>query len=179
MLRPTVSRPDPSVAYDQIFIIVRRLRVCWCGVFSLTRGRVCRLQLLLALASASILWSESLGSCDHMLLSQIRDFETRRPTVEVFDPASTRGCLADSLSAGLSLLVWRSRNHLLQQLSYRVSSRYRVNNRYLYVAPETLLYALPRNRHLCMQCIASSVEFAAVEKWLPSRCLATGAWFCL
>jgi hypothetical protein len=65
-------------AYDQIFIIVWQLRVCWFGVPSLTRGRVCRLQLLLALASPVILGSESLGTCDHILLSQIRDFPFRR-----------------------------------------------------------------------------------------------------
>jgi hypothetical protein len=37
-----------SGAYDQIFIIVRLLRVCWYGVPSLTRGQICRLQLLLS-----------------------------------------------------------------------------------------------------------------------------------
>jgi hypothetical protein len=37
------------------------------------RGWVCRLQLLLALASAVILRSESRGTHDHILLSQIRN----------------------------------------------------------------------------------------------------------
>jgi hypothetical protein len=65
MLRPTVSRPvclgikHPSGAYDQIFITVIQLRVCSCGELSLTRGRICRLQLLLVLASAITLGSES------------------------------------------------------------------------------------------------------------------------
>jgi hypothetical protein len=39
----------------------------------LTRGWICRLQLLLGLASAVILRSESHGTQDHILLSQIRD----------------------------------------------------------------------------------------------------------
>jgi hypothetical protein len=68
----------PIWGYDQIFITVRQLHVCWCGVFCLSRGRVCRLQLLLALASAVILGSESRLTRDHILLSQIRDFPLRR-----------------------------------------------------------------------------------------------------
>jgi hypothetical protein len=49
-----------------------------CGAPSLTRGRVCLLYVLLALASAVFLGSESLGTLDHILLSQIQDFPFRR-----------------------------------------------------------------------------------------------------
>jgi hypothetical protein len=60
-------------AQDKIFITVRQLWVCWCGAPSVTRGWVCRLQLLLVLVSAVILRSESRGTHDHTILSQIRD----------------------------------------------------------------------------------------------------------
>jgi hypothetical protein len=84
ILRPTGGQPvclgikHRSGAYDQIFVTVRQLRVCWYGALSPRRGRVYRLQLLLALASAVIFESEPHGTHDHILLSQIRDFPFRR-----------------------------------------------------------------------------------------------------
>jgi hypothetical protein len=50
----------------------------FCGAPSLTRGRVCLLYMLLAFASAVFLGPESLGTRDHILLSQIWDFSFRR-----------------------------------------------------------------------------------------------------
>jgi hypothetical protein len=65
-------------AHDQIFITVWQLWSCFCGAPSLMRGRVCLLYILLVLASVVFLGSESLRSCDHILLSQIWDFPFRR-----------------------------------------------------------------------------------------------------
>jgi hypothetical protein len=48
------------------------------------RGWVSHLQLLLALASAVILRSESCGTHDHISLSQIRDFPNLEGQVPVF-----------------------------------------------------------------------------------------------
>jgi hypothetical protein len=53
-------------------------------MFCLTRERVCRLQLLMIFASALILVSESRRTCDHMLLSQIRESSDLEVQVPVF-----------------------------------------------------------------------------------------------
>jgi hypothetical protein len=53
-------------------------------ISSLTRGWVCRLQLLLAHVSVVILGYESHGTYDHILLSQIRDSPKLEGQVSVF-----------------------------------------------------------------------------------------------
>jgi hypothetical protein len=57
---------------------------------SLARGWVCRLQLLLALASGVILRSKSRGTSDHILLTQIRDSSNLEGQVPVFISPSYR-----------------------------------------------------------------------------------------
>jgi hypothetical protein len=59
-------------------VLVWPLRSCFCVAPSLTRGRVCLLYMLLVLASVVCLGSESLGTRDHILLSQIWDLPPRR-----------------------------------------------------------------------------------------------------
>jgi hypothetical protein len=57
---------------------------------SLMRGWVCHLQLLLSLVSAVILRSESHGTHDHILLSQIQNFQKLEGQVPVFISPRTR-----------------------------------------------------------------------------------------
>jgi hypothetical protein len=56
------------------------------ATFSLTRGWVCRLQLLLALASAVIIGPESCGTHDHILLSQMRLPQPGGPGPRIYIP---------------------------------------------------------------------------------------------
>jgi hypothetical protein len=57
----------------------------------MSRRRVCRLQLLLALASAVIHRSESPGNHDHILLSQIQDSQPGRPDPHIYIPQEQGG----------------------------------------------------------------------------------------
>jgi hypothetical protein len=88
--RRSVGVKHPSKAYDQIFITVRQLQVCWCGALSLTRVRVCRLLLLLILARAVILGSEPLKTHNHILLSHVRNFPNLESQVPVFTSSRNR-----------------------------------------------------------------------------------------
>jgi hypothetical protein len=66
---------EPLETHDQS--VFSQLNTCGDSPFvtsSLTRIWIYHLQLLLLLASAVILWSESRGTRDHIFLSQIRDF---------------------------------------------------------------------------------------------------------
>jgi hypothetical protein len=105
--------PSPLETHDQYFFSTEHFFRSPYIISPLTRRWVCRLQLLLVPANAVFLGSESSGTHDHILQSQFPDFPnlhgqvsifisprnwvsisspptTRRATVEVFDPASTR-----------------------------------------------------------------------------------------
>jgi hypothetical protein len=65
----------PSGTHDQIFgYYCLTVTVLFLGAPSLTGGRVCFLYMLLGLSNAVFLGSESLGTRDRILLSQISDF---------------------------------------------------------------------------------------------------------
>jgi hypothetical protein len=81
------SRPTTNIVFFQLNTCGYSPHV----TFSLTRGWVCHLQLLLALASAVILWSESRGTHDHILLSQIRNSPNLEGQVPVFIVPRNRG----------------------------------------------------------------------------------------
>jgi hypothetical protein len=66
---------------------VFQLNTCGCSLYvtsSLTRGWVCRLSLLLVLASAVILRSDSRGTHDHLLLFQSRESPNLEGQVPIF-----------------------------------------------------------------------------------------------
>jgi hypothetical protein len=70
----------PVILFSNWTLAVIYPYVSW----SLTRGWVCHLQLMLVLASAVILRSESIGTHDHILLSQIRHSPSLEGQVPVF-----------------------------------------------------------------------------------------------
>jgi hypothetical protein len=74
--------------------VIFQLNTCSYSAYvtsSLTRGWVCRLQLLLVLASTVILRSEYCGTHDHILFSQIRDSPNLEGQVPVYISPRNRG----------------------------------------------------------------------------------------
>jgi hypothetical protein len=72
--------------------IIFQLNTCGCShhiISTLTRGWICRLQLLLVLASAVTLGSESGGTHDHILLSQFETPPTWRARPPYIYPPGT------------------------------------------------------------------------------------------
>jgi hypothetical protein len=118
MLRRTVSRP-----FCRCQALIWGLRpdfyYCQTRICCLTRGRVCRLQLLLALASAVILGSESRRTHDDILLSQIRESPNLEGQISLFMSPQERGSQSYFTTGGLppscesvAVVTWL-RNHCL------------------------------------------------------------------
>jgi hypothetical protein len=85
--RQSVLARSPLRLVTSNFIF--RLNTCGCSPIvtsSLMRGWVCRLQLLLVLVSAVSLRSESHGTHDHILLTQIRDLQPGGPGPHIYIP---------------------------------------------------------------------------------------------
>jgi hypothetical protein len=77
--------------------------------------RVCRLQLLLVLASAVILRSESLGTRDHILLSQIQGF----PFCRLLRISGLRWRYSTSPPHGRTIFLSLHIEHVIRHGSYR------------------------------------------------------------
>jgi hypothetical protein len=112
ILRPTATRPvspgirPPSGTHYQFFFLSLELFsdtcVLWYGKPSLTRGRICNLivQVLLGLASAVTLRSNSRGTSEHILLSYLR---LCSPFVASYDSQGYSGGILTSLHMWLNL----------------------------------------------------------------------------
>jgi hypothetical protein len=82
---------NPSGAQVHIFITIRQLWIFLCRTSSLTRGRVCRLQLLLAFTSAVILVSEFHGTHDNIILFPVQNNRKWRIRCPYLYPTGTEG----------------------------------------------------------------------------------------
>jgi hypothetical protein len=128
----TTEPPEPELLYDCRFTasqfclatspfslttinIIFQLNTCFYGSYvtsCLTRGWVCNLQLLLALASTVILGSESRGTHDHILLPQIRDSSNQEGQVPMFiSPRIRVFQLYPPASSSLLLVSYGSQNN--------------------------------------------------------------------
>jgi hypothetical protein len=90
-----------SLGVEPHLLYLWQLRSCFSGAPSLTRKRVCFLYMLLVLANVVFLGSESLGTSDQILLSQIWDFPFRR----LLRLAGSRWRYSNSPSHGWTVIV--------------------------------------------------------------------------
>jgi hypothetical protein len=107
-------------------IIFRQLRVCYFVAPSLKRGRVCNLLLLLVLASAVPLGSESCGTQDHILLSQFfRLPQPERQSPRIYIPQERSGMGYILVRHHLSILfirkLWYYRCPTVKLFCYNIS----------------------------------------------------------
>jgi hypothetical protein len=129
--RPSVSQ-SVLVSSTHLWPTIRCLissDSCWCGAPSLTRGRVCRLQLLLAFSSEVILESESRGTQSYFTVSDSKLPQPRGSGLRIYVPQeqgdpvitpSTEFPLCCLLR--LAGLRWRYSNPLLRQRQYQSQS---------------------------------------------------------
>jgi hypothetical protein len=140
------------------FITVRQWRVCWCGALILTRGRICRLQLLLVLASKVIFGSESRWTLDLRLLPQIRDF--------LFVPSSDSqgygGGIRPRLHTGVP--IFRAAFSLYKLGMDPIENNFSSSSsllRNVFVAAETRLSAISQQRPSVLSPLSWSFNFYA------------------
>jgi hypothetical protein len=124
---------------------------------TLTRGWVCRLQLLLVLASAVVLGSESCGTHDDILLSQIRDSDNLEGEVSVF--VSPRNRLTRLYTQALGSLYVTSYNS--QGYSGGIRTRLHMGRCFSDPLQENVgLVGVPQLSHECVIYIISNLLFA-------------------
>jgi hypothetical protein len=114
-LRLTVSQSvnlgvEPHLGLMTRYLLLSwQLRSCFCGAPSLTRDRVCLLCMLLALANAVFLGSESLGTRDHVVPCWrylLRDYRLSHAIFHTFFiPDHTVGIAIALLQPALTLTV--------------------------------------------------------------------------
>jgi hypothetical protein len=98
----------PSGAHDQIFIIVWQLRSCFCGAPSLSFVYADGPRQL-SLSRIRVPWiSRPYFTVSVLRLPFSSPPTTRRVTVEVFDPASTRVCSRTSFTLSYKPLIWHA-----------------------------------------------------------------------
>jgi hypothetical protein len=165
----------PCGAQDQIFVVGRQLQVCWYGAFSLTSGRVCYLQLLLAVTSTVILRSKSCGTHDHILLSQIQD----SPNLEdIYIPQELGGpVIAPGTGFPLRCLLWLA-GLQWRYLNLPLHGHWIMSSLFLlYILRADLVENAVSNSSSLVVCISIAVE-TSWHMLFTGRCLAVDGFSC-